>query len=103
MSDRTFPVLWPGDRKHKTALEALGCPRTVPWAFIAEHADACARNHDQSPEVLASRGGLAPNEILAVIEPDAATYRVREALWRLPPEQSVPALKEALLAWEKAC
>jgi len=100
MTDRTFPVLWQGSREHKAALARLECPRVVPWEFIAERREACLRFHDQTPERLAERGGLAPEEMLAVLEGAPLTTAERVAMWHLPPEQSVPRLKDALLAWE---
>lgn len=41
-------------------LTELGCPRVVPWEFIAERDSECRRYHNQTPERLAERGGLAP-------------------------------------------
>lgn len=99
MTDKTFPVLWQGTRDLMRRLEALGCPRTVPWAFIADHGVQCFHNHDQCPEVLASRGGLAPEEMLAVIHGGTLTFRGKRSYWRMPPEQSVPRLQEALRVW----
>jgi len=99
MTDKTFPVLWQGTRDLMRRLEALGCPRAVPWAFIADHGVQCFQNHDQSPEVLASRGGLAPEEMLAVIHGGTLTFRGKQSYWRMPPEQSVPRLQEALRVW----
>jgi hypothetical protein len=98
--ERTFPVLWPVMRKDIALWTALECPKVVPWAFIADHAEACVRLHDQTPERLAERGGLAPNEMLAVIEPRRPTYARVHALWYSPPEASVPALKAALEQWQ---
>ena len=40
----------------------------VPWSFVEPHADQAMRNHDQTLERLNERGGLAPSELLAVIE-----------------------------------
>ena len=97
--DRTFPVLWQGSREYKEALAALDCPRVVPWAFIEEHHAACLRNHDQTPQRLAERGGLGPEEILAVIDDKPQKWAQRTAFWNLPPERSVPALKAALETW----
>ncbi len=39
----------------------------VPWELIQAHRGQCFRNHSQSPETLARRGGLDPSEMLAVI------------------------------------
>lgn len=89
-----FPVLWQGDRQHLAALKELGCPRSVPWAFIEQWRAGCLSNHGQTPERLAERGGLAPEEILAL---DADTYEERRRMWGLEPSESVPKLL-ALLA-----
>jgi hypothetical protein len=40
----------------------------IPWALIAPHERQAQRNHSQSLETLASRGGLSACEALAVIE-----------------------------------
>lgn len=52
-SARQFPILG-GDR--------------IPWDLIAPHEAQALRNHNQSLEVLASRGGLSAVEAIAVIE-----------------------------------
>lgn len=40
----------------------------IPWALIAPHEAQAQRNHWQSLDTLASRGGLSACEALAVIE-----------------------------------
>jgi len=95
MSDeRTFPVLWQGDRAYLFRLQELGCPRTVPWAFIEQYRDGCLRNHDQTPERLAQRGGLSPAEIVAVIYPES-----RKQCWLMTADTEVARLKDLLAAW----
>ncbi len=44
-----------------------GAPRGVPFRLVDAHAIRCLRNHDQSPQRLAERGGLSPAELLAVL------------------------------------
>ncbi len=66
MSDpETFPVLYGAGcekpKNHPT------WPLSVPFGFIAEHAQQCRRNHSQTPQRLAERGGLALKEMIAVI------------------------------------
>ena len=102
MTERKFPVLWPHMRKDIACFEALGCPRDVPWAFIAGCKDACERLHDQTPERLAERGGLAPTEMLAVRLHGWPTFPQIQACWYLPPEQAIPKLREAVAEWEAA-
>jgi hypothetical protein len=43
-------------------------PKGVPWAFIAPHAEAAMANHGQTLNRLASRGGLSPQEMFAVVQ-----------------------------------
>lgn len=52
---RQFPVLWRG---HSL---------TVPWDFLAPHEAQAKRNHSQSLEELARRGGLGPDEMLDIV------------------------------------
>lgn len=94
-----FPVLWQGDREYQVALKALDCPREVPWGFIEEHRNGCLRNHSQSPETLASRGGLGPEEMVAVIEYNG-DWAQRKVAWGMEPEQSVARLKDLLSVWK---
>jgi hypothetical protein len=69
MSERMFPVLWQGGRDYHKALERLGCPREIPWSQVAPHERQAMRNHGrQTLKELADRGGLSPEELLAVLE-----------------------------------
>jgi hypothetical protein len=65
---RLFPILWTYRREDGKEWERLGCPRTVPWAFMAPHAERAMKNHDQTLERLAERGGLSPSEMVCVLE-----------------------------------
>jgi hypothetical protein len=62
---RRFPVLLGGrlDGEYRR----LGVPRFVPWSILQPHEDQAKKNHSQSLEELARRGGLCPAEILAVL------------------------------------
>src|SRR5277367_4394172 len=62
MTDRMFPVLWQGDRAYLARLAELECPREIEWAIVEQYREACLRNHSQTPERLAERGGLSPAE-----------------------------------------
>ncbi len=59
--------------------------RSIPWGLIEPHRLQAERNHWQSLERLAERGGLAPSEALAVLEdrPWKAMGDGDEALERL--------------------
>ena len=103
MDDRPFPVLWQGDRRVHRALEQFGCPRSVPWGFIAPYEVGANANHGQTLDVLARRGGLAPEEILAAIERTRAGSTRFDVLhlWTQPAEVTVPKLLELLEAYTK--
>lgn len=68
MSDRRFPVLWQVSRREEVILKERGCPRSVPWEFVAPHEKQAKRNHDQTLQRLSERGGLSPMELVCVIE-----------------------------------
>jgi hypothetical protein len=43
------------------------CIKAIPWAAIASHEAQAQRNHSQTLNRLASRGGLSPCEAVAVM------------------------------------
>lgn len=64
--ERRFPVLastW----RERERLDQIGCPRSVPWEFVAPHERQALRNHEQTLDRLAERGGLSPGELVAVV------------------------------------
>lgn len=67
MSNRTFPILGWSSHRDQERYKAAGIPKDVPWSFVAPHEDQAIENHDQDLERLASRGGLGPHELLAVV------------------------------------
>jgi hypothetical protein len=60
---RKFPVLMSYQKRRAFP----NCPCDVPWAMLEKHEPQALRNHDQSLEQLASRGGLAPQEMLDIL------------------------------------
>lgn len=65
---KTFPVLWQSlTHAERYRMQQRGCPRTVPWSFVEPHRAQAKRNHDQTLERLAQRGGLSPAEIVALV------------------------------------
>lgn len=88
--ERRFPVLR-GTQRERDELERLGCPRSVPWAFVAPHEAQARMNHDQTLERLAERGGLSPSELVAVVRGEG----IRVVLARRD-EDAVPMLLELL-------
>lgn len=66
------------DMRYSEALEAtksLNCIQSVPWVMVAPHAKQAEYNHSQTLEGLAQRGGLSPDELIAVLE-DRKWYRM---------------------------
>lgn len=96
--ERQFPVLWQGSREYIDKLKELNCPRKVPWAFIEQYHDECLNNHDQTPQRLAERGGLGPEEIVAVVN-GAHSRKLRMLYWHMEPEKTVPLLKQIINDW----
>jgi hypothetical protein len=84
MTERLFPVLQAPD----------GCPRAIPWRLLAPHEEQAQRNHYQSLERLAERGGLCPSEMVAVLE---------NRRWRgMPDQEAVARLMELIDAGGEA-
>lgn len=61
MADRAFPILYP-------TRPPADAPMSIPWSLVAPHRAQAQINHSQTLESLAERGGLAPCELLAVLE-----------------------------------
>ena len=78
--ERMFPVLAGGDGKE---YGKLGMPRSVPWRLLAPHEEQAKRNHDQDLERLASRGGLGPLEMRAIVE----GRRLWDFTWMKPADE----------------
>lgn len=55
-----FPVLTGEHSQHEGVC--------IPLSLIVSHENQCQRNHGQSIQRLAERGGLSPCEIVAIIE-----------------------------------
>jgi len=73
-SVRQFPVHSQTLRRHPE------CPETIPWPRIAPFEARARRNHDQSLEELASRGGLSAGEIRCVVEDIPAAYYSHDSI-----------------------
>lgn len=62
--ERMFPVFLGANSQRRWP----GCPTRIPWRLLAPHdAQAQANHGGQNLECLAQRGGLSPDEILAVM------------------------------------
>lgn len=59
-TERRFPMLY-ADKRPPHA------PTSIPWSFIAPYEGNAERNHGQSLELLAERGGLHPGEVFAIV------------------------------------
>jgi hypothetical protein len=84
---RTFPIVkhWSEREERRTS---------IPWEMIAPHGRQAFRNHDQTLERLAERGGLSPGEAVAVLEDRKWQAMPREVAW--------DALEQHVQAWEAA-
>lgn len=90
----SFPILLTlRERRHSAALD---CPPSVPWRLVEPHEDQALKNHNgQSLARLAERGGLGPDELVAVLEDRQWTamplaesvVRIRAILWSAPDEK----------------
>lgn len=69
--ERRFPILGDHDEfnsvRGKEPEYGPDPLRSVPWDFLEPHAPQAIANHDQTLDKLASRGGLSPLEIYAVV------------------------------------
>lgn len=83
MSERKFPVIGTNPQEY------------IPWGILAPHEKWALRNHAQTLEQLAKRGGLDWNEIISILE---------DKPWRstplLPPEKAKKIVLEYVSAWE---
>ena len=78
MSPRLFPILL--SYRESPKWKGLGAPDSVQWDLLLPHEEQARKNHSQSLDALARRGGLGPDELLAVLTDkpypsvDALTY-----------------------------
>ncbi len=74
MTPRLFPILYPSTHVGREILPAIRRAGYMvmlvafPWDILASHEDQAYKNHRQSLQQLANRGGLDPGELLAVME-----------------------------------
>jgi len=89
-----FPIQWP--YSDRAALEAAGCPRSVPWAAVAPFQRRALSSHGQTLERLADRGGLAVWELVALLRD--APFR---STINMPIEEAVTAINSLIAAQEE--
>lgn len=63
-----FPILRSWHRPGDPLGDLPGTPESIPWDFLQSHEEQALRNHDQTLEKLAQRGGLGVSEALAIHE-----------------------------------
>jgi hypothetical protein len=70
LTARLFPIMSPWNLKARAEQEAgvVAIVLNIPWSLIASHEHQAMRNHGQSLEVIARRGGLIADEACAVLE-----------------------------------
>ena len=91
--ENRFPLIWPYRRDQIAELQKLGCPRDVPWELVKDHEKQALKNHDQSVQRLAERGGLDHLELVAVL-----TDRTWGEVERLSNIEAVDQLQKILEA-----
>jgi hypothetical protein len=57
-----------GDTKERERYRVAFPSGGVPWSLFEPHREQAQKNHGQALERLAERGGLGPDEMLAIIE-----------------------------------
>lgn len=62
---RRFPVMRPYAERRKLGEDYL--PRDIPWSVVAPFAQRAVKNHDQTLERLAERGGLSAYELRCLL------------------------------------
>ena len=76
--ERMFPVLLSSEEKKKFP----DCPEEIPWDRIAAHESQAKKNHFQTLEGLAERGGLSPAEVMCILHD-------HDYIPEIKPEQSI--------------
>lgn len=74
--NKWFPVMGTEPHPHSVIareLSSYDCPSFVPMRLMQAHALQAQRNHYQSIETLAERGGCSPAELCAILEDRAFT------------------------------
>lgn len=66
--ERMFPVLYGYSLEESRRKASVDWPKEVPWSLLAPHEQQALRNHEQTLERLAERGGLGLCEMVAVLE-----------------------------------
>jgi hypothetical protein len=79
---KQFPIL--SASRDEAKKEKLTCPNSLDWDLVAPHERQAMKNHYQTLERLAERGGLSPDELVAVLEDRRwSNIPLKEALDRL--------------------
>jgi len=73
---KEMPLL--GDPKERDRYRAVFPTGGIPWSLLEPHREQAKKNHDQTLERLSERGGLGPDEMVAIIE-DRRWRRMDEA------------------------
>ena len=94
---RRFPIMLMADPWHELPVQE----NAIPWEIIASHEAQAHRNHGQTLQRLAERGGLSPCEAVAIIEDK--DYRTRWPYNIMSAEQMVKHNTEAILRLRELC
>lgn len=83
---KRFPLILSSDER-----KAAMAPTSVPWSLLAPHEAQAMTNHSQTLERLAERGGLAPNEMAAVLSDEHWRHWLKR-----DPAEVLDVIREAL-------
>ena len=63
------------DARRFPIMSREGLPKSVPWFLVGKHAQQAIKNHGQTLERLAERGGLDPMELWCVVHNASLEHR----------------------------
>lgn len=87
----TFPVML-REEDRKAERKGATFRRSVPWNMVRDHRSQVRANHYQEIERLRERGGLAADELVAVLE---------GRRWRQMGPEAWARLEELVTQWER--
>lgn len=86
MNERQFPLLFSRSRD-------LPDLKSIPYEMIEPHEAQAKRNHDQTLQRLAARGGLSPSEACAVL--------LDRRFQMMPEQEAIDQLKQMIAAFRE--
>ena len=89
----SYPVLFGQTKEfHEARRTQKPYPRSVPHALVDGHEVQAKRNHSQTLERLAQRGGLSPMELWCVVH-DQYFYDAKRGDWSMTEAKAIEWLR----------